>query len=52
MRKAVYQALLRSHPTGVTVTPDRLVVRGSGYVLTYINGGSATHGPAPTGDPQ
>jgi hypothetical protein len=51
MRKAVHEALLRSHPTRVTVTGDRLVVRGSGYVLRYVDGGSATHGPEPTGDP-
>jgi heat shock protein HslJ len=51
MRKAVYQTLLRSHPARAAVTPDRLVVRGSGFVLTYVNGGSATHGPEPTGDP-
>lgn len=51
MRKVVYRALLRSHPSRVTVTPDRLVVRGSGYVLMYVNGGSTTHGPEPTGDP-
>ena len=51
MRRAVYQVLLRRHPTRFTLTPDRLVVRGSGYVLTYVNGGPATHGPEPTGDP-
>jgi heat shock protein HslJ len=51
MRRAVYQALLRSHPARVTVSSARLVVRGSGYVLTYVNGGPATHEPEPTGDP-
>ena len=48
MRQAVDTALLRRHEARVTVTPTRLVLRGWGYVLTYVSDGPSTHGNEPS----